>query len=323
MIEVQELSKTYHGKLVVDRLSFVVQPGRVTGFLGPNGAGKSTTMRLIVGLDHPSGGSARIGGKRYAELSQPLLVVGALLDAESVHPGRTAYHHLLFLAQSQGIARRRVDEVLDLVGLHEVAHDRTGTFSLGMRQRLGIAVALLGDPEVLILDEPINGLDPDGIVWIRNLMKDLAGQGRTVLVSSHLMGEMSITADNLVVIGRGQLIADCSTEEFIEGSSHKSVLVRSAEPEQLRAVLTEAGGQVGELLDDAVIVRSLDARHIGELAAHADIVLWELNPQLASLEEAFRELTHENRDFSAALTAPREAGPVPALAATAPVGSIR
>ncbi|MEO9240008.1 MAG: ATP-binding cassette domain-containing protein, partial [Jatrophihabitantaceae bacterium] len=229
MIEVHDLSKSYRGKVVVDRLSFTVQPGRVTGFLGPNGAGKSTTMRLIVGLDHPMSGSATIGGRRYAELSRPLRVVGALLDAESVHPGRSASDHLLFLAQSQGIDRSRVKDVLDLVGLHDVADDRAGTFSLGMRQRLGIAVALLGDPQVLILDEPINGLDPDGIFWIRNLMKDLAGDGRTVFVSSHLMGEMALTADNLIVIGRGRLIADCTTEEFIERSSHKSVLVKSAD----------------------------------------------------------------------------------------------
>jgi ABC-2 type transport system ATP-binding protein len=205
----------------------------VTGFLGPNGAGKSTTMRLIVGLDRPAGGSATINGRRYADLSRPLRVVGALLDAESVHPGRSAYNHLLFLAQSQRLPRSRVSEVLDLVGLHDVATDRAGTFSLGMRQRLGIAVALLGDPQVLILDEPINGLDPDGIFWIRNLLRDLAAQGRTVFVSSHLMGEMAVTADSLIVIGRGRLIADCSTTQLIEHSSHKSVLVKSSDPDRL------------------------------------------------------------------------------------------
>jgi len=291
MIEVHELSKSYRGKVVVDGLSFTVQPGRVTGFLGPNGAGKSTTMRLIVGLDHPSNGSATIGGRPYAELSRPLRVIGALLDAESVHPGRSAYNHLLFLAQSQGITRRRVHEVLDVVGLHDVATDRTGTFSLGMRQRLGIAVALLGDPQVLILDEPINGLDPDGIFWIRNLLKDLAGEGRTVFVSSHLMGEMAVTADNLIVIGRGRLIADCTTEEFIENSSHKSVLVKSADSGRLRAALVLAGGQISSDADGGLVVRSLDARHIGELAARAGIALWELSPRLASLEEAFRGRT--------------------------------
>ena len=322
MIEVRELSKRYGAKLVVDRLSFTVQPGLVTGFLGPNGAGKSTTMRLIVGLDHPASGSATIGGRRYAELPRPLLIVGALLDAESVHPGRSAYDHLLFLAQSQGLPRRRVNEVLDLVGLHDVATDRAGTFSLGMRQRLGIAVALLGDPQVLILDEPINGLDPDGIFWIRNLMKHLAGEGRTVFVSSHLMGEMAVTADNLIVIGRGRLIADCSTEEFIDRSSHKSVLVRSADQDRLRVVLVGAGGQISAPDDGAVTVRSLDARHIGELAAHAGITLWELSPQLASLEEAFRELTHDNQGFSAPPTAQAET-PVPVLTVASPAGSVR
>ncbi|MEO6502999.1 MAG: ATP-binding cassette domain-containing protein [Jatrophihabitantaceae bacterium] len=323
MIEVHELSKSYNGKVVVDRLSFTVEPGRVTGFLGPNGAGKSTTMRLIVGLDRPTGGSATIGGRRYAELSRPLMKVGALLDAEAVHPGRSAYHHLLFLAQSQGLPRRRVGEVLDLVGLHDVVADRAGTFSLGMRQRLGISVALLGDPGVLILDEPINGLDPDGIFWIRNLMKSLARQGRTVFVSSHLMGEMAVTADHLIVIGRGRLIAECSTQEFIDHSSHRSVLVRSADPVRLRAVLTGAGAKTSDEVAGAVIVRAMDARRIGELAAQAGIVLWELSPQLASLEDAFRELTHDTRDFGAPFTPAMEPHPLPVLAGTTPVGSAR
>jgi ABC-2 type transport system ATP-binding protein len=322
MIEVHELSKRYGGKVVVDRLSFTVEPGRVTGFLGPNGAGKSTTMRLIVGLDHPTGGSATIGGRRYAELSRPLLRVGSLLDAEAVHPGRSAYHHLLFLAQSQGLPRRRVGEVLDLVGLHDVVADRVGTFSLGMRQRLGIAVALLGDPGVLILDEPINGLDPDGIFWIRNLMKGLAGEGRTVFVSSHLMGEMAVTADHLIVIGRGRLIAECSTREFIDRSPHKSVLVRSADPVRLRAALAGCGATISDEVDGVVSVRALDARRIGEVAARAGIVLWELSPQLASLEDAFRELTHDNGDFGAPST-PAAADPLPALATATPVGSDR
>jgi ABC-2 type transport system ATP-binding protein len=323
MIEVHELSKSYSGKVVVDRLSFTVEPGRVTGFLGPNGAGKSTTMRLIVGLDHPTGGSATIGGCRYAQLSRPLMQVGALLDAEAVHPGRSAYHHLLFLAQSQGLPGRRVGEVLDLVGLHDVVADRAGTFSLGMRQRLGIAVALLGDPGVLILDEPINGLDPDGIFWIRNLMKSLAGEGRTVFVSSHLMGEMAVTADHLIVIGRGRLIAECSTQEFIDRSSHKSVLVRSADPVRLRAVLASAGAVTSDEVAGAAVVRALDARHIGELAAQAGIVLWELSPQLASLEDAFRELTHDNRDFGAPSTPAVEPDPLPALASATSAGSTR
>jgi ABC-2 type transport system ATP-binding protein len=316
LIQARGLTKTFKGKAAVKGLSFDVVPGSVTGFLGPNGAGKSTTMRLIVGLDHPTGGSATIDGQRYAELSRPLTQVGALLDAESVHPGRTAYNHLLFLAQSQGLPRRRVTEVLDLVGLHDVMADRAGTFSLGMRQRLGIAVALLGDPRVLILDEPINGLDPDGIFWIRNLMKSLAGEGRTVFVSSHLMGEMAVTADHLIVIGRGRLIAESSTQEFIDRSSHKSVLVKSAEPVRLKLVLADAGAKTSDELDAAVVVRGLDARRVGELAAQAGIVLWELSPQLASLEDAFRELTHDNRDFGAldARVDPTDAMPV--LAAT-------
>lgn len=330
MIDVVELSKSYRGKVVVDRLSFRVEPGRVTGFLGPNGAGKSTTMRLIVGLDHPTGGNATIDGRPYAELPRPLMRVGALLDAEAVHPGRSAYNHLLFLAQSQGLPRRRVGEMLDLVGLHDVMADRAGTFSLGMRQRLGIAVALLGDPAVLILDEPINGLDPDGIFWIRNLMKRLAGEGRTVFVSSHLMGEMAVTADHLIVIGRGRLIAESSTQDFIDRSSHKSVLVRCAEPTRLEAVLTAAGATTSLQADGAVLARALDARHIGELAAQAGIVLWELSPQVASLEDAFRELTHDNQDFGAG--APTEAladpgrvdGSVdPNKSSATPVGSAR
>lgn len=273
-------------------------------------------MRLIVGLDHPAGGSATIHGRPHAELSRPLRVVGALLDAESVHPGRSAFNHLLFLAQSQGISRGRVSEVLDVVGLCDVATDRAGTFSLGMRQWLGIAVALLGDPQV-ILDEPINGLVADGIFWIRNLLKDLAGQGRTVFVSSHLMGEMALTANNLIVIGRGGFIADCTTEQFIDHSSHKSVLVKSLDPDRLRAALVDAGAQISDPLPEregGMVVRSLDARHIGEVAAHAGIVLRGLSPQLASLEEAFRELTHDDADFSVPHAMPEVADPLPALA---------
>lgn len=321
MIEVRELSKSYRGKQVLDRLSFSVQPGHVTGFLGPNGSGKSTTMRLIVGLDHPTSGTATIAGKHYAELSDPLRFVGALLDAESAHPGRSAVNHLLYLAQSQRLPRQRVSEVLDLVGLRDVARDRTGTYSLGMRQRLGIAVALLGDPQVLILDEPINGLDPDGIVWVRTLMRRLAGEGRTVLVSSHLMGEMAVTADRLIVIGRGRLIAEGSTQEFIDRSSHKSVLVRSADPDRLRTAMTDAGGSVAASGDGAVVVRSLDARHIGEIAARAGIALWELSPQLASLEDAFREMTHGHQDFGSPAASEADGEPVPA--ATAAAGSAR
>jgi ABC-2 type transport system ATP-binding protein len=297
MIEARDLSKRYGHKLAVDHLSFTVQPGRVTGFLGPNGAGKSTTMRILVGLDRPTGGSATIGGNRYAQLTAPLRVVGALLEARAVHPGRSAYNHLLFLAQTQHLPRRRVDEVIDLVGLHDVARKRVGGFSLGMGQRLGIAAALLGDPQVLILDEPVNGLDPEGILWFRNLMKHLASEGRTVFVSSHLMSEMAITAENLIVIGRGKLIADCTTEDFIERSSDKSVLVKSPDAAKLRELITAAGGQVTADDEGNLDVRQLEASRIGELAARDGLVLHELSPQLASLEEAFMELTRDSLDY--------------------------
>jgi ABC-2 type transport system ATP-binding protein len=296
MIEVRNLSKRYGDKLAVDDLSFTVRPGAVTGFLGPNGAGKSTTMRLILGLDRPSGGSATIDGTRYADLAQPLCVVGALLEAGAVHPGRSAHNHLLYLAQTQALPERRVDQVLDMVGLHDVARDRVGEFSLGMRQRLGIAAALLGDPRVLILDEPVNGLDPDGIFWFRNLMKYLAGEGRTVLVSSHLMTEMALTADDLIVIGRGRLIAESSTEEFISRNSEETVTVRAPESVALRELLVSAGADVDIDPEGALTVRLLDAGRIGDIAGHAGLVLHELSPQRASLEEAFMERTHDIRD---------------------------
>ena len=297
VIDVRDLCKTYDGKVVIDHLSFTVQPGLVTGFLGPNGAGKSTTMRLIVGLDRPTGGDATIGGVHYADLPRPLRVVGALLDAGAAHKGRSAYDHLLYLSQTQGIARRRVHEVLDLVGLHDVAHKRAGSFSLGMGQRLGLAAALLGDPQVLILDEPVNGLDPDGIMWIRNLVIHLAGEGRTILISSHLMSEMAATATDLVVIGRGRLIAACTTDEFIERSSKRSVLVKSPDADALTDVINAAGGQVDTDAEGDLIVHLLDAAHIGALASKAGLELHELTPQLASLEDAFMEQTHTSTEF--------------------------
>ena len=302
MIEVLDLCKSYGGKVAVDHLSFTVEPGTVTGFLGPNGAGKSTTMRLILGLDRPTSGSATIDGTRYADLVRPLCRVGALLEAGAVHPGRSAHNHLLYLAQTQAIPVRRVDEVLDLVGLHDVAHDRVGAFSLGMGQRLGIAAALLGDPAVLILDEPVNGLDPDGIFWFRSMLRYLAGQGRTVLVSSHLMSEMAQTADDLIVIGRGRLIAASSTAEFIANNSDQSVLVKAPEAVALRDLLESAGAEVS--LDDegALVVRLLDAESIGEIAGKAGLVLHELSPQRASLEEAFMEKTHDIRDYGGQVT---------------------
>ena len=308
LIEARELTKRFGDKVAVDHLSFNVEPGRVTGFLGPNGAGKSTTMRLITGLDRANSGSATIGGLSYTQLTKPLTVVGALLEARSVHPGRSARNHLLFLAQTQDLPAKRADEVLDLVGLREVANKRAGGFSLGMTQRLGIAAAMLGDPPVLLLDEPGNGLDPEGIRWVRNFMRQLASEGRTVFVSSHLMSEMAVTADHLIVIGRGALIADSSTEEFIERSSERSVLVKSPDAARLRELITAEGGSVqndtphlgnGEDKngDQGMIVTGLPAPRIGELAASASLVLHELTPRLPSLEEAFMELTADSVEF--------------------------
>jgi ABC-2 type transport system ATP-binding protein len=290
----------------------------VTGFLGPNGAGKSTTMRMILGLDRPHSGTATIGGRPYRELADPLRVVGALLEARAVHSGRTAYNHLLVLAQTQGLPRRRVDEVIDLIGLREAANRRAGGFSLGMSQRLGLAAALLGDPQVLVLDEPVNGLDPEGIRWIRNLMKHLAGEGRTVLVSSHLMNEMAVTADHLIVIGRGRLIADCATAEFIARSSEKSVRVLGPDRARLEQLINAAGGRVTSGADGALTVSDLAAPRIGELAARDGLVLHELTPQLASLEEAFMELTRDSVEYGTQGDAPADASAVPIAAETGP-----
>ena len=307
MIEAKDLTKTFANKVAVDHLSFTVQPGRVTGFLGPNGAGKSTTMRLILGLDHPDDGSATIDGRPYQSLPHPLRVVGALLEAKSVHPGRSARNHLLFLAQTQGLPASRVDAMLDLVGLSEVARKRAGGFSLGMSQRLGVASALLGDPDVLLLDEPVNGLDPEGVLWIRNLMKHLANQGKTVLVSSHLMNEMAVTADHLIVIGRGRLLADASTEEVIARGSSQSVRVRTPDPDRLSQLIAAEGGKAVEASEPpgaetageapVLTVTGLPAPRVGELAASAGLVLHELTPQLATLEEAFLELTSDSVEF--------------------------
>jgi ABC-2 type transport system ATP-binding protein len=319
MIEVRDLTKRYGEKLAVDNLSFTVEAGRVTGFLGPNGAGKSTTMRLILGLDYPESGTATINGLPYHDLANPLTTVGALLEAKSVHPGRSARNHLLFLAQSQGLPHTRVDEVLDLVGLREVANQRAGSFSLGMGQRLGIAAALLGDPQVLLLDEPVNGLDPEGVLWIRNLMKQLASEGRTILVSSHLMNEMAVTADYLIVIGRGRLITESTTDEVISRSADKSVRVRTPERDRLTQLITEAGGKVtaggpprpGDPANgngaELLTVTGLEAARIGEIAAAKAVVLHELTP-MASLEEAFMELTSGSLEFG-------QHGPAPVSAA--------
>ena len=303
VIEAQDLTKRYGDKLAVDHLSFRVEPGRVTGFLGPNGAGKSTTMRLVLGLDRPNAGTATINGRSYAQLAQPLRTVGALLEAKAMHPGRSARNHLLFLAQTQGLPRRRVDEVLDLVGLREVANQRVRGYSLGMSQRVGIAAAMLGNPSVLLLDEPVNGLDPEGILWIRNLMKHLASEQRTIFVSSHLMNEMAVTADHLIVIGKGKLIADSTTQEFIERSAEKSVLVRSPDASALADLIAAEDGKA--ILQDpvegraaALSVTGMDAPRIGEIAAANRIVLHELTPQLGSLEEAFIELTADSVEYS-------------------------
>jgi ABC-2 type transport system ATP-binding protein len=299
MIVAQNLVKDYGDKRAVDDLSFTVQPGIVTGFLGPNGSGKSTTMRLILGLDRPTSGDVTVNGKHYREHAAPLHEVGALLEARSVHTGRSAYNHLLALAQTHGIPRSRVNELIDLVGLHDVARKRAGQFSLGMGQRLGIAAALLGDPQTVMLDEPVNGLDPEGIHWIRNLLRALAAEGRTVFVSSHLMSEMSLTADHLIVIGRGRLIADTSVRDFVAGASKKLVRVRSPQADRLATAVAQAGAQVTPGEDGALEVSGLTAEQIGETAAAAQIVLHELTPHEASLEEAFMELTRDELEFAA------------------------
>jgi len=297
MIEARNLSKRYGGKLAVDHLSFTVTPGKVTGFLGPNGAGKSTTIRLLVGLDRPDTGHASIGGWPYRDLADPLRTVGVLLEAKAAHSGRTARNHLLCLAQTQGLPSDRVDQVISMAGLSVVATRRAGGFSLGMGQRLGIAAALLGDPGVLILDEPVNGLDPEGVLWIRNLMKRLAADGRTVFVSSHLMNEMAVTADHLIVIGQGRLLANCPMAEFIDRNSKPQVLVKTSGAAQLTQLVTSEGGQVRRNGTDVLTVTSVPAPRIAELAAAARIVVYELTPQRASLEEAFLEMTAGSLEF--------------------------
>ncbi|MEW2576678.1 ABC transporter ATP-binding protein [Streptomyces syringium] len=299
MIELEGLTKRYGEKLAVDHLTFTVRPGIVTGFLGPNGAGKSTTMRMMLDLDNPTSGSVRIDGRHYRSLKDPLKVVGALLEAKAWHGGRSAHNHLLCLAQSNGIPRTRVREVLDTVGLTSVAKKRTKGFSLGMGQRLGIAAALLGDPEILMFDEPVNGLDPEGIHWIRNLMKNLAAQGRTVFVSSHLMSEMALTAEHLVVIGQGRLLADTSMAAFIAENSRSYVRMRSPDHERLRDVLSGAGITARPTADGSLEVDGEDAPHLGELAARHQLTLHELSPQRASLEEAFMQLTAESVEYHA------------------------
>jgi ABC-2 type transport system ATP-binding protein len=299
MIVAEGLSKRYGRTTAVDGLSFRVEAGQVTGFLGPNGAGKSTTMRMIVGLDAPSAGRVMVDGQPYAQLRFPLRHVGALLEAKAIHPGRSARNHLRWLAASNGIPDRRVDEVLEMVGLASVARKRAGTFSLGMGQRLGIAAALLGDPDVVILDEPVNGLDPEGILWVRNFLRFLASQGKTVFVSSHLMSEMSLTADHLIVIGRGRLLADASVKDVIAASSANHVRVVSPDATALQALVEQHGGTVAPDEPDGLMVTGLECREVGVLAAQNGLTLYELSPQSASLEEAFMEMTRDTAEFHA------------------------
>ncbi|MEU1592487.1 ATP-binding cassette domain-containing protein [Streptomyces sp. NPDC005708] len=299
-IDVEDLTKEYGGTRAVDRLTCSIGPGRVTGFLGPNGAGKSTTMRLVLGLDHPASGTATVDGRPYAAIHEPLRTVGALLDAQAAHGSRTAHDHLRFLAVSNRLPTRRVDEVLQDTGLAPVAHRRIRTFSIGMRQRLGIATALLGDPPVLMLDEPTNGLDPEGIVWIRHLLRRLAREGRTVLVSSHLMNETAAFADHLVVLGRGRLLADIPTRDFIEQHSHARVRMRTSDPARLRATLLAQGHTVAEDDDGRWVVEGATAEQVGAVTAREGIPVLELTDERASLEQAYFALTTAETEFAAA-----------------------
>lgn len=305
MIEVSGLSKHYGSVRAVDDLTFNVKPGIVTGFLGPNGAGKSTTMRMILGLDRPTAGRALINGKRYQELKNPLRQVGALLDAKSVHPARSARNHLKWIAQSNGIPTSRVDEVLGLVGLSDVAGKKAGGFSLGMGQRLGLAMSLLGDPEILILDEPVNGLDPEGIRWVRDFLKALAAEGRSVLVSSHLLSEMALTADHLVVIGRGKLVADTPTYDFVKQNSQTSVIVRTDHFEEFRGALLEENFNFTEQTDEEnrpiFVINDQATDHVGALAWSTGIMLNELSERRASLEDAFLQMTGDSVQYHAAV----------------------
>ncbi len=303
MIEVRHLTKRYGPVLAVDDLSFTVAADQVTGFLGPNGSGKSTTMRMIVGLDAPTAGQVTVDGQSYGKFRFPLRKVGALLDAGAVHPGRTARDHLAWLAASNEIPQARVDEVLGIVGLAGAARRRAGELSLGMGQRLGIAAAL-GDPAILIFDEPINGLDPEGILWVRKLLQSLAAEGRTVLVSSHLMSEMALTADHLIIIGRGRLLATGTVAEFIERSEGHHVHAQSPDAGALTGLLRQKGATVTADGPEGLSVTGLESRDVGIIAAQAGLTLYELTTQRASLEDAFMELTHEHGEFRAATPAP-------------------
>ncbi|MFD4398239.1 ATP-binding cassette domain-containing protein [Kitasatospora sp. NPDC059811] len=304
MIEAHQLTKRYGEKTAVDRLDFTVKPGTVTGFLGPNGAGKSTTMRMIVGLDAPTSGSVRVNGRRYAAHAAPLQEVGALLEAKSIHPGRSAFNHLMAQAHTHGIPRSRVEEVVELTGLQSVARKRAGAFSLGMGQRLGIAAALLGDPATVMLDEPVNGLDPEGVLWIRNLLTSLAAEGRTVFVSSHLMSEVALVADHLIIVGRGRLLADTTVQDLVRQAGGDVVKVASADPARLRTALAGPGVEVtGRSGSEELLVTGLAAREIGLRAAEQGIALFELTTRTVSLEEAFMELTRDAVEYHGTTTA--------------------
>jgi ABC-2 type transport system ATP-binding protein len=301
MIEAQQLTKRYGEKTAVDHVDFVVRPGAVTGFLGPNGAGKSTTMRMIVGLDAPTAGSVSVNGHRYAQHPAPLREVGALLEARSIHPGRSAVNHLMALAYTHGISRRRVDEVIEMTGLQTVANKRAGAFSLGMGQRLGIAAALLGDPQTVMLDEPVNGLDPEGVLWIRNLLTDLAAAGRTVFVSSHLMSEMALVADHLIVVGRGRVLADTTVPELVRTAGGDTVVVASADPARLRHLLSGPGVEItGRPGSEQLNVTGVSPRSIGTTAAEHGIAVFELTSKTVSLEDAFMELTKDAVEYHSA-----------------------
>jgi ABC-2 type transport system ATP-binding protein len=301
MIEAHSLTKRYGGTTAVDDIQFTVHPGKVTGFLGPNGAGKSTTMRMIVGLDAPTAGSVLVNGRRYAEHTSPLREVGALLDAKAIHTGRTAFNHLLAMAATHGIGRARVHEVIGLTGLESVAGKRVGGFSLGMGQRLGIAAALLGDPATLILDEPVNGLDPEGVKWVRTFVRTLAAEGRTVFLSSHLMSEMALTADHIIVLGRGRIIADAPVGEILGSATRNTVQVRSPHAQRLSELLGSDSVTVTATEDGSLLVSGLPANRIGDLAASAGIPLHELTPVSASLEEAYMELTQDEVEYRTAV----------------------
>ncbi|MET8563522.1 ATP-binding cassette domain-containing protein [Streptomyces flaveolus] len=309
MIEAQQLTKRYGDKTAVDGLDFTVKPGTVTGFLGPNGAGKSTTMRMIVGLDAPTSGSVTVNGQRYARHEAPLQEVGALLEAKSIHPGRSAHNHLRALALTHGIPRRRVDEVVELAGLGSVAKKRAGAFSLGMGQRLGIAAALLGDPQTVMLDEPVNGLDPEGVLWIRNLLTSLAAEGRTVFVSSHLMSEVALVADHLIVVGRGRLLADTTVRDLIREAGGDIVRVATGDPARLRDVLAGPGVEItGRIGSEELQVTGFSAREIGLKAAEHAIPLFELTTKAVSLEEAFMELTRDAVEYHGSTTGTETSG---------------